>query len=193
MTRLRTGLGIVIACGGLAAGWNAAAATYDVIRSGEAMITVLDPDAVERVGDGQIRRARSVSVQKNLVSGGPQQPGYVITQNEYDCTQWAIRWTSFSVYSRFGDLVLHKDNPDPSWAQIDNRSFEAAAGARIVCDGRAAGSVYTADTIGHLVLALMGAWDAEAVLPPLQPVQPPPRPQVKALAAKLADKTPKPR
>ena len=211
MNRFRTGLGIAIAAGGLAAGALARAASYDVIHSSADTITLLDPDAVERLGDGHIRRARSVSVQKNLVSGGPQQPGYVVTQNEYDCAQWTIRWTGFSVYSRFGDLVLHKDNPDPARTPIDNRNFEAAAGARVVCDGREVSRVYAADSIGHLVLALMQAWDAEAPLPPLQQVQhvqprpapkakpPPARPQLtKARLSKpqlstAGDKAAKPR
>jgi hypothetical protein len=163
---------------------GARAATFDVIRSGPDAVTLLDPTAVEAVAGTGVRRARSVSIQRNLVSGGPQRPGYVSTLNEYDCGQWAIRWKSFSVYSRFGDLVLHKDNPDAAWGPIDNRNFEAAAGARIVCDGGAAGSVYTGDTIGQVVLAVMQAWDAAAPMPPLQPVRPLPR----AAHAKPRDK-----
>ena len=134
-------------------------------------------------------------MQKNLVSGGPQQPGYVITQNDYDCVQWAIRWTGFSVYSRFGVLFLHKDNPDPAWTAIDNQNFEAAAGFRVVCDGRGVGRVYSADTLGHLVLALMQAWDAAAPLPPLQPVAAPltARKVARKAPGKAQDKPAKPR
>jgi hypothetical protein len=169
MTPLRTAVALAVGCAGLAAADGAHAASYDVIRTLPDSVTLLDRNAVEAVGQGEVRRARSVSVQKNLVSGGPQEPGYVITLNEYDCARWTIRWTGFSVYSRFGALVLHKDNADPAWAPIDNKNVEAAAGARLICEGRSAGSVYTADTIGTLVLALMQAWDAETPLPPLQP------------------------
>ena len=186
---------MAIVCGGLALAANGGAATYDVIHSSADTVTLLDPSAVEAGLGDHIRRARSISVQRNLVSGGPQQPGYVITQNAYDCTQWAIRWTGFSVYSRFGDVVLHKDNPDPAWTPIDNKNFEAAAGFRVVCDGRGVGRVYSADTLGHLVLALMQAWDIEAVLPPVQPVAAPP-PIKKAArrgTGKPHDKAAKPR
>jgi hypothetical protein len=161
---------------------SARAASFDVIHSSPDMVTLVDRDAVVAVGPGKVRRARSVSVQKTLVTGGPQQPGYVTTLNDYDCEQWTIRWQSFSAYSRFGDLVMHKDNPDPAWTPIAG-NFEAEAGARIVCDGREAGRVYAASSIGSLVLALMKAWDAEAPMPPLQPV----RPQTKTPKAK--DKT----
>jgi hypothetical protein len=174
MRSVRLGLSFALCAAALAAAGTSYAASFDVIRSGPEMVTLIDREAVVAVGSGKIRRARSVSVQKNLVSGGPQQPGYVTTLNDYDCEQWTIRWSSFSVYSRFGDLVLHKDNPDPAWTPIAG-NFEAEAGARIVCDGRGAGRVYAASSIGSLVLALMKAWDAEAPLPPLQPVQPPPK------------------
>jgi hypothetical protein len=171
MACLRTTLKFAIVCAAVAAAPAARAATFDVVRSGPDMVTLVDPAAVERVGDGKVRRAWSVNVQRNLVSGGPQQPGYVRTQNDYDCEDWKIRWRGFSVYSRFGDLVMHKDNDDPAWASIEG-NFEATASARIICDGRAAGSVYTASSIGQLVVSLMQVWDAAAPLPPLQPVAP---------------------
>jgi hypothetical protein len=176
MRHVRLGLGFALSAAvlGLADAGTARAASFDVIRSAPDMVTLIDREAVVPVGAGKVRRARSVSVQKNLVSGGPQQPGYVTTLNDYDCEQWTIRWSSFSVYSRFGDLVLHKDNPDPTWMPIAG-NFEAEAGARIVCDGREAGRVYAASSIGSLVLALMKAWDAETPMPPLQPVQPLPK------------------
>lgn len=172
MTRRRLRLKFAIACAALAAAPAVRAATFDVVRSAPDMVTLLDPAAVEKLGDGKVRRAWSVSVQKNLVSGGPQQPGYVRTLNEYDCAAWKIRWRSFFVYSRFGDLVIHKDNDDAGWTPIDG-NFEAAAGARIVCDGHQAGSIYAASSIGSLVLSLMQAWDAAAPMPPLQPVEAP--------------------
>jgi hypothetical protein len=133
---------------------------------------VLDRGAVTSVDEGKVRRAWSVTMQRSLVTEGPQQPGYVRTLNEYDCAARRIRWRSFFAYSRFGDLIMHKDNDDPDWAPI-GRNWEAAAAARIVCDGQASSSVYAAASIGQLVLAMMQAWDAAAPMPDLQPVQPP--------------------
>lgn len=172
MARLHLGLRFAAACIAFAGGPGARAATFDVVRSNPDIVTLLDPSAVEPVGDGKVRRAWSVSVQRNLVSGGPQQPGYVRILNEYDCPAWKIHWRTFQVYSRFGELVLRKENADPAWTPAD-ATFEAAAGARIVCQGAGTGSVYTSASIGQLVVSLMQAWDAEAPLPPLQPVAPP--------------------
>ena len=172
MAGWRTGLGLAIVVGCMGQAPGAAAATFDVVRSGDGVVTLLDPAAIETVGQSQVRRAWSVSVQKNLVSDGPPQPGYVRTLNDYDCLQWKIRWRSFSVYSRFGALVLHKDNADPAWAPVEG-NIEAMSAARIVCDGKAGEDVYAAPSIGRLVIGLMQAWDAAAPLPPLQPAPPP--------------------
>jgi hypothetical protein len=156
----------------------AGAATFDVVRAGPDTVTLMDRAAVETLEGGKLRRAWSVNVQRNLVSGGPQQPGYVRTLNEYDCEAWKIRWRTFSAYSRFGALVMKKDNDDPSWAPAVGDA-EAAAGARLVCDGHSTGEVYAAGTVGQVVVALMQAWDAAAPLPPLQPVRPLARPATK--------------
>jgi len=136
------------------------------------MVILIDPSAVETVtGEGKVRRARTVTVQRSITADGPKQPGYVSTINDYDCLKWRSRWRAFSVYSRFGGLVLHKDNDDPDWAPIEG-NFEAQAAARIACDGRGSDSVYTASSIGQLVTTLIQAWDAAEPLPPLQPVAP---------------------
>jgi surface-adhesin protein E len=168
----RLGLRFAIACVAFAGAAGARAATFDIVRSGPDVVTLLDPTAVASVDGGKVRRAWSVTVQRSLVSDGPQQPGYVRILNDYDCAAWKIRWRSFLAYSRFGDLVMRKDNDDAAWTSIDE-NFESAAGARIVCQGREAPSVYTASSIGALVLSLMQAWDAAAPMPPLQPVAPP--------------------
>lgn len=173
MARLHAFLGLAAACAALSAAPGVRAATFDVVGRADGKVTLLDAAAVEKVGDGQVRRAWSVNVQKDLVSGGTAQPGYVRTLNEYDCTNWKVRWRSFSVYSRFGEMMLQKDNPDTAWTPIEG-NLEAAASARIVCDGRRSVSVYTASSIGQLVVSLMQAWDATAPAPPLQPVAPPP-------------------
>jgi len=103
-----------------------------------------------------------------LVSGGPQQPGYVRTLSDYDCAGRKVRWKSFYVYSRFGDLVMRQDNPAPAWQGSD-----ADPGLRTVCGDIRGGSAVSASSIGQLVLSLMQAWDEAAPLPPLQPVTPP--------------------
>ena len=57
----------------------AEAAVYAVARYEMDVVTVMDPAAIEPVvGSANLRRAWSVSIQRNLVSGGPQQPGYVL-------------------------------------------------------------------------------------------------------------------
>ncbi len=168
----RLGLRFAIACAALAGAAGAHGATFDIVRSGPDVVTLLDPAAVASVDGGKVRRAWSVTVQRSLTADGPQQPGYLRILNDYDCAAWKIRWRSFLAYSRFGDLVMRKDNDDAAWTPIDE-NFESATGARIVCLGQSAPSVYTASSIGQLVLALMQAWDAAAPMPPLQPVTPP--------------------
>ncbi|MGZ3378440.1 MAG: hypothetical protein ACXU8S_17735, partial [Phenylobacterium sp.] len=88
-----------------APGW-ANATVFAVVDSTPDAVTVLDPNAVETIGQTAVRRAWSVSVKRVLASGGPQQPGYVRTLNEYNCVSHQLRWRTFQVYSRFGDLVI---------------------------------------------------------------------------------------
>jgi hypothetical protein len=160
-------------CGGLAAAalmaTPAMAAIYSVVQTAPDEITVFDPAAIEVIpGAIEQRRSWTVSVKKNLVSGGPAQPGYVRTLNEYDCITRRVRWRSFDVYSRFGALVMHKDNAEQAWQGSD-----ADAGLRAVCDRRSDGAVVSAASMTQLVVNLMQAWDEAAPLPPLQPYVPP--------------------
>ena len=157
----------------LAAAPAAQASVYAVISSSPDVVTVIDPKASELVG-GQagVRRTWAVSVKRTLVSGGPQQPGYVRMLNEYDCAQRKIRWRSFDVYSRFGAPVMHKDNDDGAWAPATDG--EGELGLRVVCDAEAGRSAIAAPSVTHVVLGLMQAWDADAALPPLQAVAPAP-------------------
>lgn len=159
------------------AGFPAGAGAYSIVRSGPDMVTVVDPAAVEKL-DGAVRRASSITVQKNLITGGPQQPGYVKTLNEYDCDAQTARWRNFSVYSRFGKLVLHKDNDDLAWKPVA-KDPELRVAFRLICDHVDSGEVFTASSIGSVVLALMQSWDDTAELPPLQTPQaaPPPTPR----------------
>ncbi|WP_372781903.1 surface-adhesin E family protein [Phenylobacterium sp.] len=156
---------------GLLTASAAQASVYAVISSTPDVVTVVDPRASEMVGGPGVRRTWAVSVKRTLVSGGPQQPGYVRMLNEYDCAQRKIRWRSFDVYSRFGAPVMHKDNDDDSWAPATDGG-EGEAGLRVVCDAEAGRSAIAAPSVSHLVIGLMQAWDAAAPLPPLQPVEP---------------------
>ena len=164
----------IAVCAALLGAPAAGAAVYTVIGSGPDAVTVIDPAAVKRMdADGAVRRAWSVSVKRSLVDGGPQQPGYVRMLNEYDCAGHKIRWRSFFVYSRFGALVIHKDNADLSWKPASDS--EADIGLRVACEGSAGQGAIAAKSVSQVVIGLMQAWDAAAPLPPLQTVAPPPR------------------
>lgn len=161
--------GVLTICAGLMAAavgaTPVAAAIFSVVQTSPDEITVLDPAAIEVIPRTQEqRRSWSVSVKKNLVTGGPPQPGYVRTLNEYDCITRRVRWRSFDVYSRFGALIMHKDNADPTWQGSD-----ADAGLRTVCDAHGDGAVVAAASMTQLVVNLMSNWDETTPLPPLQP------------------------
>ena len=168
----------------LACAAPAQAAVFAVIRSSDNEVVVMDPSAIETI-EGGFRRAWNVSVQKSLGSGGPQQPGYVRTLNEYDCAERRMRWRSLAIYSRFGAEILKKDNPDLSWNPAGGNG-EAEAGLRVVCDGAGGGAVVSAPSISKLVIGLMQAWDEAAPLPPLQTPDPPPPKAGKAKKKKTA-------
>ncbi|THD58691.1 hypothetical protein [Phenylobacterium sp.] len=163
--------GVAFGAAVLGAG-RAEAALFDVVRSNASAVTVIDPSAVEAVpGDGKVRRVRSVAVQRSITADGPRQAGYVSTISDYDCLKWRSRWRAFSVYTRFGALVLHKDNAEAGWTPIYGDP-EAEATAPVVCNGGGAANVYSAASIGELVTALLQTWDDAEPLPPLQPVAP---------------------
>lgn len=180
LTLLATSL--AMGCGLLAAP-HASAAVFAVVRSEPDVVTVIDPRAVEAIGATAVRRAWNVSVQRNLVSGGPQQPGYVRTLNEYDCLEHRVRWKSFFVYSRFGALVMHKDNDDDAWNPAPDAG-EAGMALRVVCEGGDGAAAIAAQSVSQLVISLMQAWDEATPLPPLQKVDPPPRKPTKKRSPK---------
>jgi hypothetical protein len=144
----------------------AQAAVYAVVRATPDEVTVINPAGIEPA-DAGVRRAWSVTVKKSLVSGGPPQPGYVRTLNEYDCAQRRMRWTSFAAYSRFGALVMQKDNPDAAWTPADDLK-DAQIGLVAVCDGGGRNGVVAAGSVSELVMALMRSFDEAQPLPPLQ-------------------------
>jgi hypothetical protein len=92
--------------------------------------------------------------------------------NEYDCAKRRVRWRSFSVYSRFGALVMKKDNTEEAWTPGAGDNGEAEVGLRVVCDGDTGRSAIAAKSVSQVVIGQMQAWDEAAPLPPLQPVQP---------------------
>jgi hypothetical protein len=171
---ITTAAAFAVICAG-----SARAASYAVVRSADDAVTVVDPAGVEKVGDGQTRRAQIVRVQKSIAADGPAQPGYVATVTDYDCGQWRYRWRGFSAYSRTGQRLLHKDNEDPAWAAIAG-DFEATAAARVVCDGGSTGQVFAAASLGQLVSTLMSAWDPAEPAPAPPPPAPPVRKAAKA-------------
>jgi hypothetical protein len=157
-----------------------------VIRRTEDAWTVMDPAAVEKVPGGPIRRAYGVTVRRNLLNGGPPQPGYVRTLNEFDCEAYKFRWRTFTIYNRFGAVVVKQDNAEPAFVSLERGSDEEAI-FRTVCDGSGGGSVVAAPSLGLLVIGLMQGWDEAAMtsaMSQLPPAPPPPKP------AKPGRKTP---
>jgi hypothetical protein len=166
----RASLLLALVCAALSGASAAEASVFAVVRSQPDAVTVIDPAAIEPVaGNSGLRRAWSVTVQKNLVSGGPQQPGYVRTLNEYDCAKRKIRWARFDVYSRFGASIIHKDNDTNAWNDVAPDS-EADASIRLVCDHSNRWAAIASQSVSQLVLTLMRTWDEAAPMPPLQPV-----------------------
>ncbi|MEW5685233.1 MAG: surface-adhesin E family protein [Pseudomonadota bacterium] len=159
----------------------AAARTYYVVQSGADSWTVMDPEGVERVGEGgAIRRAWAVRVQRNILSGNPPEPGYVRTLTEYDCQAQRTRWREFSAYSRSGKLLVSKVNPNPEWGPAAEAA-DIYAGYRVICETGGGGSVVSADSVAKIVISLMGSWD------------PPPAPLAPLAGATPLTKTPAPK
>ena len=151
----------------LASAAAAEARTFYVIQSGQDAWTVMDPEGIERIGDGHIRKAWTVRVQRNILTGDPPTPGYVRTLNEFDCTTSRTRWREFSAFSRSGGLLVSKVNPNPEWGPAEEASDTLAA-HRVVCEGVGGGAVVSAESVAKVVIGLMGSWD-----PPPAPAAPP--------------------
>ncbi|WP_337186265.1 surface-adhesin E family protein [Phenylobacterium sp.] len=159
-------LGAALVAGGFLAPGAAEARTFYVVQSAADAWTVMDPEGIERVGDSAVRRAWSVRVQRNILTGDPPTPGYVRTLSEYDCAVGRTRWREFSAFSRAGSLLVSKVNPNPEWGPADEAS-DLYAAYRVVCEGGGGGSVVSAESVAKVVISLMGAWD-----PPPQPAAP---------------------
>lgn len=149
----------------------AQARTFYIVQSGPDGWTVMDPEGVEVVEDGKVRRAWTVRVQRNITNGQPAQPGYVRTLNEYACADYRMRWREFSAFSRSGALLVNKVNPNPEWGPVAETP-DTRAEYRVICEGVGEGSVVSAASVAKLVITLMGTWD------------PPPSAQVAAPAVR---------
>lgn len=163
---------------------TAEAKIFYVVQSDASSWTVMDPESIERIGDGPLRKAWSVRVQRNILSGNPPTPGYVRTLSEYDCQQQRTRWREFSAFSRSGGLLVSKVNRQPEWGPAAEATDTYAA-YRVICEGVGGGSVVSADTVAKVVIGLMAAWDPPPT--PMAPVVPAPvGPLVKTPAPKAA-------
>ncbi len=171
-------LALTLASLGLLASATAAEArTFYVIQAGPNDWTVMDPEGIERSADGVVRKAWTVRVQRNILTGNPPTPGYVRTLNEYNCRESRTRWREFSAYSRSGALLVSKVNPNPEWGPAEEASDMMAA-YRVVCEGVGGGSVVSADSVAKVVIGLMGSWDpppapAGPAVPPVKTQTPP--------------------
>lgn len=161
----------------------AEAKMFYVLQSGPDAWTVMDPDAIEKTPGSPIRKAWSVRVQRNILSGDPPQPGYVRTLTEYDCDTERTRWREFSAFSRAGGLLVNKVNPRPDWGSAID-AYDTYVGYRIICEGIGGGSVVSADSVAKIVINLMGSWDPPAGV--FAPIAPPPTPASKTPPAKAA-------
>ena len=163
----------------------AEARSFYVVQSGPEAWTVMDPEGIERIGEGSaVRKAWAVRVQRNILTGNPPTPGYVRTLSEYDCGLNRTRWREFSAYSRSGALLVSKVNPNPEWGPADEASDTYAA-HRVVCEGGGGGAIVSAESVAKVVIRLMGSWDPPASPP--APIVPSVKTQVpKAPAGKAA-------
>lgn len=140
---------------------------FSMTRVGSGTYVLVDPQAVESIPGGVVRRTWVVSVQRNILSGETPLPGYVRTLTDYDCVTRASRWRTFQAYARSGELLMTRDNPAYAWTPVDTAP-DVLVAYRTVCEGNAGASVIAADGIAKVVIALMASWD------------PPPKPAVKA-------------
>lgn len=158
--RLLRRLVVLLALGAPA---TASSATYYVVQSSPDAWTVMDPQGIESIPGGVRRKAWSVRVQRNILTGDPPQPGYVRTLSEYDCDQTLSRWREFSAFSRSGATLVSKRNPNPEWGPA-SEAPDTYSAFKIVCQGEGGASVVSAESLAKVVISLMASWD-----PPIQP------------------------
>jgi hypothetical protein len=155
----------------LAAVAPAAARNFVLVDVTPGSWTLIDPEGVETTGGGVVRRVWSVQVLKNILSKPPEQPGYVRTLTDYDCDRREFRWREFSAFSRSGDNLVTKQNPNYNWDSVD-KAADTLAGYQVACGKSMGRGIIAAESVAKLVITIMASWDP-----------PPPKPAAKAVPA----------
>lgn len=165
----------------------AEARPFYVLRAAGDARVIVDPTTIESVEGGAVRRMWLVTVQGNILNEGPPQPGYVRALNAYDCAAQKSRWEKFTAFSRSGQALLSRENPDPAWASVTAENGMLGEW-RVACGLSAGDSVIAGETIAKVVVALMRTYDLQAQPPVAGPsVRPPPKvPMSKAPPPKAA-------
>jgi hypothetical protein len=152
------GLAVLLAVSAIASG--TVARPFYVIQSGPSAWTLLDPASIKLINGGPVRRAITITIQRSLTGGTPSQPGYVRTLIDHDCERQETRLVSLSVYSQSAALLVEEANSRSAWMR-PAAGTDGASTLRIVCSGGAGNqSVISGESIGHVVSAIMGAWQA---------------------------------
>lgn len=169
---MRQRIALILLAAALAGGpAHAETRHFALLRLNPGAWTVVDPNGVEQDPGGVVRQTWTVTVQKSILGGTMDVPGYVRTLREVDCGARQTRWRKFLAYARSGDLVLQQTNPSPAWV-LAGSSSETDEVMRVVCDG-AMPAVISGDSIARVVIALLRTWDPQTGTK--LPVQPAPK------------------
>jgi hypothetical protein len=159
----RLGLAAALA---VSLGSAAQARPFYVIHTAPGAMTLLDPASLQTLGGGVVRRATTITVQRSLTAEGPPQPGYVRTLVDHDCERGQARWVKLSVFSREGVLLVEETNSRSGWS-APAANTETLASLRYACGQGGGYSVISAESIGHVVSAVMQGWSAPKLESPL--------------------------
>lgn len=149
----------------------AEARPYFVVNPVSDVWVVFDPSAREQASEPDVTKVWMVTVQRNILTTDPPQPGYVRSLNEYDCKRQRMRWLNFAAFFRDGSSAVERVNPSPQWEPV-NTSRSRQAELSLVCGQTRGRAVVAADSLAKIVVTLMGSWDALPVA--TAPVGPPP-------------------
>lgn len=130
---------------------------FSMTRVGADTYVLVDPQSVESVPGGVVRRTWVVSVQRNILSGETPLPGYVRTLTDYDCINRETRWRTFQAYARSGEMLMTRDNPSPAWSPVTSAP-DILAAYRTVCEANTGAAIVSAESIAKIVIALMASW-----------------------------------
>jgi len=127
--------------------------------------TVIDPEGIETMGGGVVRRAWSVQVLRNILSQPPEQPGYVRTLTDYDCERREFRWREFSAFTRSGETLVTKQNPAYGWESV-TKGPDTLGAYQVVCGQSLGRGIISAESVAKLVITIMASWDPPAAKSP---------------------------